>query len=191
MRTSFGSGRERSPRPTVGTYSPLRVFVLHHAGALTAGVTTRWAVGPGVIITVRAESTRVHISANGAPEVSVGISYVSGNLGGGYPLFVCPCGRRVWHLYEQGLRFACRCCLRLTYNSRYEVRADSVALRRARKLRSRLPGADPHPFGSVPERPCRARAARVYDELAVCEGRALAVLADINRALAARGDRND
>jgi hypothetical protein len=188
---AFGSGAERTQHhPTVDTYPPLRAFVLHHAGALVAGTTTQWAVGPELIIAVRAESTRLYLSANGGPEVSVEVACVPGNLGGAYPLFVCPCcGRRAWHLYERNLVFACRCCLRLTYNSRYDERAGAAALRRARKLRSRLPGADPHPFGSVPPKPRHIRLAKVYDELAVCEGRALAVLADINRSLERRGDR--
>lgn len=60
------------------------------------------------------------------------------NFGGRRRWFACPsCQRRVRILYQAGVRFRCRACYRLQYESQYE-NAFQRALSQQRKLRARI-----------------------------------------------------
>ena len=60
------------------------------------------------------------------------------NLGGSRQWFLCPdCGKRVAILYAGGIKFLCRHCHDLSYQSKNEDQADRMR-RKARKIRNRL-----------------------------------------------------
>lgn len=64
------------------------------------------------------------------------------NFGGTRRWFLCPCcGKRVAALYGADIRFLCRHCYGLSYESRNENYADRMR-RKARKLRKRLEASD-------------------------------------------------
>jgi hypothetical protein len=122
----------------------LNVHKLHRAGALMLGTVTHWQ-WPGLVATVRAETTRILISTGGR-ETWVQILREPGTRGNDYPIFECPgCGTRRYNLHLTDV-VGCRACLRLDYACNHEHRLQG--LRRAVNLR---PGA------SVPSPACWRR----------------------------------
>jgi hypothetical protein len=80
---------------------------------------------------------------------------------------------------------ACRKCLRLDYTSRHLYR-QTPAVHRVARLRRKL-GADPRPFGPLPEPPRRHRRFhRIADEIRVLELGLVGHLGEINRVLERR-----
>jgi hypothetical protein len=128
-------------------FPALNVHRLHRAGALLLGTVTHWQ-WPGLIATVRAETTRILISTTGR-ETWVRLLREPGTLGNDYPVFACPgCGARRYDLYLLADVVACRACLGLDYRSQHES-LWSPALHRAAKLRRRL-GAEPGLLAPLP-----------------------------------------
>ena len=136
----------------------LDVNQLHRDGCLRDGARSVWKWNCGgkheAVISTLATATAIVLSyqvgtRGSDPEVieeGVGLVYVPCRYGGARPYFTCPgvvdgisCNRRVAKLYLKDRYFLCRNCLRLGYASQREDRYDR-ALRRARKIRTRLEG---------------------------------------------------
>jgi hypothetical protein len=95
------------------------------------------------------------------------------NFGGERPWFLCPaivngvpCRRRVAKLYLRDRYFLCRHCHDLTYASRQERDALSIAERKGRKIRRKLGGSLSmfEPFPRRPKRMHRRTYLRLFEE---------------------------
>jgi hypothetical protein len=179
MVGSLGSGGQRIPRRVdprpLEAVPALRIYALHHAGALVGGATTRWQLA-NYIITVRCEGSHIFLSFEGGDEIAVQIDRFPLFLGGDRPYFVCPgCSRRTWDLYLKGC-VRCRRCCNLDYSCRHDHRW-GPAVQQAAKLRARL-----FSNSSLTNR----RRRRILALLSDYEAKAKAVLGDTIAALERR-----
>jgi hypothetical protein len=169
-------------------YPVIKVDRLQRSGALVAGAVTtlQW---PDLVVTIRAEHTRILISLEGSSETLVQFEHQPSTGGGDYPLFNCPaCSRVVRHLYIKAGRLGCRKCFRLEYASRHLHRSNPV-VHQIIRLRAKL-GAELAPFGSLPPRPRRypqhCRYDRIVEQIRVEEAKVLARFGQTMAAVARR-----
>ena len=184
-----GSGRrQRYARQTTDGHLALDIAVLGRRGSLQPGRsgTVSWSRDGQPIgsVTVIGLPDGIRLSyrvrtGEGAWEVVdevVGFLVSATTFGSGRRWFACPaCARRCRILYG-GVRFRCRHCNRLRYESQFENRAQR-ANRRARKTRRRLGGTECL-MAEFPPRP-RGMHRATYERLQALEAAADAQWASV------------
>jgi hypothetical protein len=132
----FGVGPQRNPRACVEDTPRISVYDLRGVAAAPLSPLAREAT-VRVVIDGRTETLEVVWEPR----------YLGGD---GQRFFLCPCSRKVRHLYaraDEPLR--CRRCARLSYRSKHTRRQ---GINRVRRLREKI-GALPSPLAPIPPRP--------------------------------------
>ena len=188
----FGSGLRNGfqsvGRSTTNSFRRLEVHRLKEENVLRPGCSFTWERTDGgndnssIHVTIhedRLELEYLVTFKDGKSEKitdTVFLEWTACNYGGHRPWFECPsCGRRVGILYLRRLRFKCRECHDLTYQSSQESgNALNQSTARVKRIKRKMgaKGQDASPLASTPLKPKgmhQKTYERLYNELAVAE----------------------